>query len=100
MTIYINTLLIIQSLYMIIKETIMNENYKIPKYFYLDDKMFAIYDTEFHLDLIDITNEKKIIRKININWIEGNQTNSNIKIYIILIQMEKNIYVFLLGNKK
>ena len=75
-------------------ETIMNENNKIPKYFYLSDKMFAIYDTKFHLFLIDITNEKKIIRKINLNWIGGNQTNSEIKnIYYTNSNGEEHLYI-------
>ena len=73
---------------------IMGNSHIISKYFYLTDKMFAIYDNEFHLFLIDISNEKKIIRKIKLNWIGGSQTHSNIKnIYYIYSNGEEQLYI-------
>ena len=73
---------------------IMGNSLIISKYFYLTDTMFAIYDKEFHLFLIDISHEKKIVRKIKLNWVGGSQTHSNIKnIYYMNSNGEEYLYI-------
>ena len=40
----------------------------IQKYFYLADKLFSFFDNDSGLYIVDISNENKIVRKIELNW--------------------------------
>ena len=40
----------------------------VEKYFYLSDKLFSFFDDDNNLYIVDISNDNKIVRKIEVNW--------------------------------
>ena len=64
------------------------------KYFYLSDKLFAFLDKGNNLYVVDISNENKIVRKIESLWNEKEYFIKDIDIlYNEKKDKEENLYI-------
>ena len=75
----------------------IKENY-IKKYFYLSDKLFAFLDNDNNIYVVDISNENKIVRKIESLWKKNEYFIKDI-LYNKKDDKEENLYIFF-GNKR
>jgi hypothetical protein len=79
------------------KEYNIKDNY-IQKYFYLSDKLFAFLDNDNNIYVVDISNENKIVRKIESLWKKNEYFIKDI-LYNKKDDKEENLYIFF-GNKR
>jgi hypothetical protein len=75
----------------------IRENH-MQKYFYLSDKLFAFLDNDKNIYIVDISNENKIVRKIESVWKENEYFIKDI-LYNEKEDKEENLYIFF-GNKR
>ena len=57
----------------------LGENMKKMKYFYLDDNMFAVFDGDCNLYIIDLFINNNDLRWIELNWIKNDYSDMDIK---------------------
>ena len=76
----------------------VNGNNYIQKYFYLCDKLFAFFDNDNNLYIVDISNENKIVRKIESFW-DSNEFFIKDILYNEKEDKEENLYISF-GNKR
>ena len=76
----------------------VNGNNYIQKYFYLCDKLFAFLDNDNNLYIVDISNENKIVRKIESFW-DSNEFFIKDILYNEKEDKEENLYISF-GNKR
>ena len=65
-------------------------------YFYLSDKLFAFFDNDNNIYIVDISNENKVVRKIDASW---NEYYIKFISYKISEDKKENLYICF-GNKR
>ena len=65
-------------------------------YFYLSDKLFAFFDSDNNIYIVDISNENKVVRKIDASW---NEYYIKFISYKISEDKKENLYICF-GNKR
>ena len=77
----------------------IKENNNMQKYFYLSDELFAFLDNDNNIYIVDISNENKIVRKIESIWNENEYFIKDI-LYNEKEDKEENLYIFFGNTRK
>ena len=64
------------------------------KYFYLNDNMFAVFDGDCYLYIIDLSINNNDLKKIELKWIKKDYKDMNIK-EIKYSKSDKNEYLYI-----